>query len=335
MNLSIIIPVYQVEKYIRPCLESVFKQGLDETDFEVIIVNDGTKDRSMEMIADIISIHHNITIINQENQGLSMARNNALEVSTGEYIMFIDSDDLLISNSVPYLLDKALSSKAELVVADFLKMTDDDIASFNQEIFHQKDGTVHETTGKDMLILPLYSGYFCVWHTLFKRDFLNKNSIRFIPHIYFEDNPFTLQCYAKADRCLKVNWLLNIYRIGHSSITTGLYNKKKGMDHCVIIVKTWELSQEKYLSTPLKQKLQNDAYFSFSGLFYKLSLSTAIQRHEFVEVVQYLKQLAPDLSFQNGIKQRIISWFYRRMPSVYTNLRFYHARYLYPIIKQK
>ena len=57
MKLSIIVPVYQVEKYIRPCMESIFRQGLDEADFEVIIVNDGTKDRSMEVIADIISQH--------------------------------------------------------------------------------------------------------------------------------------------------------------------------------------------------------------------------------------------------------------------------------------
>ena len=73
MDLSIIVPVYNVEKYIRSCIESIFIQGLDDTDFEVIIVNDGTKDRSMEMIADIIAEHKNITVINQENQGLSVA----------------------------------------------------------------------------------------------------------------------------------------------------------------------------------------------------------------------------------------------------------------------
>ena len=65
IHLSIIVPVYNVEKYIRPCIESIFKQGLDDSEFEVIIVNDGTKDRSMEMIADIISQHQNITVIHQ------------------------------------------------------------------------------------------------------------------------------------------------------------------------------------------------------------------------------------------------------------------------------
>ena len=67
-KLSIIVPVYNVERYIRPCIESVYRQGLDDSDFEIIIVNDGTPDRSMEMIADILAAHQNITVINQENQ---------------------------------------------------------------------------------------------------------------------------------------------------------------------------------------------------------------------------------------------------------------------------
>ena len=96
IKLSIIVPVYNVEKYVRPCIESIFKQGLDDADFELIIVNDGTKDHSMEMIADIIQQHNNITVIHQENQSLSVARNNGIAAAKGEYILMPDSDDLLI-----------------------------------------------------------------------------------------------------------------------------------------------------------------------------------------------------------------------------------------------
>ena len=126
MKLSIIVPVFNVEKYIRPCLESLLKQGLDDDCFEVIIINDGTPDKSMEVIADIIEAHQNIQVINQENQGLSIARNNGLENASGDYILFIDSDDLLIDNSIPFLLDKAIASRADLVVADYLKMRNED-----------------------------------------------------------------------------------------------------------------------------------------------------------------------------------------------------------------
>ena len=85
LQLSIIVPVYNVEKYIRPCIESIFRQGLDSNLFEVIVINDGTKDNSMEMITDIISQHSNITVINQDNQGLSVVRNNGIAAAKGEY----------------------------------------------------------------------------------------------------------------------------------------------------------------------------------------------------------------------------------------------------------
>ena len=129
--LSIIVPVYNVEKYIRPCIESIFRQGLDEDCFEVIIINDGTKDKSMEAIADIISQHQNITVIHQENQGLSVVRNNGIAVAKGEYILMPDSDDLLIDHSLPKLLEAALYTKADLVVADFLEMKDEEIDKMN------------------------------------------------------------------------------------------------------------------------------------------------------------------------------------------------------------
>ena len=111
MDLSIIVPIYNVEQYVRACIESIYQQGLDEDRFEVILVNDGTKDKSMEMIADIIQQHKNITVINQENQGLSMARNNGIAMAKGEYILMPDSDDLLIENSVEPLLEKPWRQK--------------------------------------------------------------------------------------------------------------------------------------------------------------------------------------------------------------------------------
>ena len=333
IKLSIIVPVYNVEKYIRPCIESIFKQRLDDKDFEVIIVNDGTEDRSMEVITDIINTHQNIRIINQKNQGLSVARNNGLEIANGKYILFIDSDDMLVSQSVPYLLNIAISKGPNLVVADFLKMNDHEIEIFQQKTFQQRDGIVQEETGNDMLLRPPYSGFSCVWHTLFKRDFLIDNNIRFIPHIYYEDTPFTMQCYAKAEKCLIVNWLLNIYRIGNNSIVNSPYNKKKALSHCVIIAKTWELTQEARINYQVKQKLLNDTYRFFKKLFMVLSSSTTIQRHEKKEVVRYLKSIAPDLSFQNGIKRCVLTYTYQKIPSLILPLCHFQNRFSNRIIK--
>ncbi len=106
MDLSIIVPIYNVEQYVRACIESIYRQGLDEDRFEVILVNDGTKDKSMEVIQDIIQQHKNITVVHQENQGLSVARNNGMAIAKGEYLLMSDSDELLPTCSSPEVLSK-------------------------------------------------------------------------------------------------------------------------------------------------------------------------------------------------------------------------------------
>ena len=324
MLLSIIVPVYNVEKYIRPCIESIFNQGLDEKCFEVIIINDGTKDRSMEMIADIISQHNNITVVNQENQGLSVVRNNGIALAKGEYILMPDSDDLLIENSVPSILEAALSTKADLAVADFLNMTDEETELLKthppqqRTIFEYK-----EKTGEQLFLEDLDPYYCYVWRTLFRREFLIKNNLKFVPGIYIQDVPFTHECYLKANNCLRTSWLLNIYRRGHESATFS-FNKKKEMDFCTAIAKTWDLTHLEDLSPEVQDKLREDIYTSFSAMIWVV-VHKIENTSDRIEILNYLKQQAPDLWFKNGIKQIILSYMYRYLPRTFLCLRYLYA----------
>ena len=127
LKLSIIVPVYNVEKYIRACLKSIFRQNLNDDDFEVIIINDGTEDNSMSVIVDLISEHHNIIIVNQENQGSSVAWNNGIAIANGEYILFVDADDLLIERRLKLLLQKAIETKADIIIPEFIEIVDEDM----------------------------------------------------------------------------------------------------------------------------------------------------------------------------------------------------------------
>ena len=313
MKLSIIVPVYQVEKYIRPCMESIFRQGLDETDFEVIIVNDGTKDRSMEVIADIISQHDNITVINQENQSLSVARNNGIAAAQGEYILMPDSDDLLIDNSVSPILEKALASKADLVVADFLEMTDEEIEQIT--VIEQPPISIKERKGEELYLRDLNPKECYVWRALYRRAFLKDNGITFVPKITCQDVPFTHECYLKSKKSLRINLLLNIYRRGHASATTH-FNKKKCLDLCVAVASTWKLQNIKGLTEKTKLKLKDNIFVSFTLISYVM-LWGKNNSKERREVFNYLNSLAPDLSFSHGIKQRITSFLYKLSPALY------------------
>lgn len=320
MDLSIIVPVYNVERYIRESIESIYRQGLDESRFEVIIINDDTKDRSMEVIADIIEQHANITVIHQENQGLSVVRNNGIALAKGRYILMPDSDDLLIDGSLKPLLDRALATNVDLVVADFLEMDDEEIEQF--EGVSQTEATFREKTGEELFLEDLNPYQCYVWRTLFRREFIISNNLTFVPGIYIQDVPFTHECYLKAKRCLRTSWLLNIYRRGHESATFS-FNPKKAKHFCIAIAKTWELTRLEGLTPKESYKLEEDIYTSFSAMVWILThkIKKASER---TEIIDFLKQQVPDLWFTHGRKQRLESWMYRHLPHLFIRLRYYY-----------
>ncbi len=315
-KLSIIVSVYNVEKYIRPCVESIFRQGLDENIFEVIIVNDGTKDNSMKMIADIIKEHPNISVIEQENQGLSVARNNGIAVAKGEYIYMPDSDDLLIDNCLPILLEKVMETKADLIVADFMRMDDEEIAKF--EGIKDKSFQYWERTGHELFLEDLNPKECYVWRTLYKRDFLMREKIEFVPGVFYQDVPFTHECYLKARKCIRTSMLLYIYRVWRQDAATFSFSKKKAFDFCIVIENTWKLLSED-LSPKMQYKLKDDVFVSVSSLIYS-TIHYLKNSEDRKEVIELLKEKIP-LKFDHGLKQKMVSFFLREMPNLYMDIR--------------
>lgn len=324
MDLSIIVPVYNVEKYVRTCIESIYRQGLDENRFELIIINDGTKDKSMEMIADIIQQHSNIIVIEQENQGVSVARNNGLAIAKGEYILMPDSDDLLIDNSVNILLEKALETKAEIVTADYLQMSNEEIEVFLSETFQNKNKKLifEELIGEDFL-----KEDFCrnIWRNLYRRDFLQCNNISFIPGITAQDVPFANECYLKAKKCIKAQWPLLIYRWGNPTQATMHFTFKKAQDLCIAIQRIWSYTRISSLSTVARQKQIGITFAYFYRLISATTYGHIKELSTQFEIIDYMKQLEPGLTFKNGAKQKICTYMYQNMP--HTLIRFYHIFY--------
>ena len=326
-KLSIIVPVYNVEKYIRPCIESIFKQGLDDADFEVIIVNDGTKDRSMEVIADIIQQHNNISVINQENQGLSVARNNGIAAAKGEYILMPDSDDLLIDNSLRPLLEKALETKVDLAVADFLSMIDEEIDDFYKKEFKQPKPQFKEVTGEQILLEVLNPHHCYVWRTLYRRDFLVTQNLTFYPGIRYEDIPFTHECYLKACNCIRTNILLNIYRRWPGS-STNAYKFENSKDLIIAIAKTWELRQDKGLSSNAIYKLEEDAYILLRMMIYH-TLHIFKKQSDRNHIIDLLNENIPTLNFSHSIQQRLITMMIKKIPHFFINTYYLYAQIIF------
>lgn len=325
MNLTIIIPVYNVEKYVRTCIESLFRQGLDDGCFEIIIVNDGSKDRSMEMIADIVVQHENVTIINQENQGISVARNKAISIAKGEYILMLDSDDLIVDNSIPVLLGVALADRPDFVVADFVEMTNEEIEKYQGVA--QKDFAYEEIRG-DKIYLELFNPWQCyVWRALYRRDFLISNYISFIPGIRYEDISFSNECYLKADRCIKTQWLLNIYRKRPESIT-GTFTKSHVRDFGIALGATWDLQLSTNLPSQVRYQLEENVFVSFSLLIYNIikTLKTSSEREEAVKIIN---SVAPHLNFRHNLRQKMTTFLLKNFPFVFIDFYYLYSKIVY------
>ena len=327
MDLSIIIPVYNVEKYIRPCIESIFKQGLDDADYEVVIINDGTKDNSMEMIADIISKHDNIKVINQETLSLSVARNNGIDIAEGEYILMPDSDDLLIENSLKPLLEKALETKVDLIVADFLTMNDQQFEQTKENPIKQPTFEFTMKTGRELFLQDLNPFHCYVWRTLYRKDFLVAHNLFFYPGIRYQDIPFTHECYLRANKCIRTNIILNIYRrwSGSSTMSYKFINTKQFI---TAIALTWKLRQIEGLSAELLYKLEEDVYTSFRLMIYH-TLHSIKHKNDRCALIDYLNFQAPDLKFTHNILQRLITLLFKKTPHLFINLYYQYAQIVY------
>ncbi len=183
--ISVIIPIYNVEKYLQRCLDSVLVQTL--SNIEIICVNDGATDNSASILCEFAKKDSRIKIINQENQGLSVARNNGFAVALGTYIYFLDSDDFIHPQLFEITYNLASKENADIVAFDFIKCRDfskkysykkyDDISKIGCKIttqnfdFFKKKGSFK--------IVP------SVWSKLFKKSIIK--DLSFIPNVYFED----------------------------------------------------------------------------------------------------------------------------------------------------
>ena len=311
-QLSIIVPVYNVEKYIRPFFESLFRQGLPDDIYEIIVVNDGTPDRSMEVVTDILEQHDNIIIINQENHGLSTARNTALDRAAGEYVLFLDPDDLLAKDSLPILLEKAVETKADMILADFIPFKDSEFSVFQQQPFTQESVTWEEKTGRELFMSELGYGRLCVWHRLHRREFLRKNNIRFIPGILSEDMPFSLECLYQAERCLKTGLVLNLYRKWEGAITSN-FTRKYISGWIIAYSRAWAYDKKGGLTNLQYSMYKHWMWIRFNDFINRVILEIP-SFSEKLEIIDEFAKANPDINFTNDRVQRIITLLFKMSP---------------------
>ena len=211
-KFSIIIPVYNVEKYIKKCLDSVFNQTYD--DYEVIVVNDGTKDNSMEIVKN-----YDVKVIYQENQGLSMARNNGVKKAKGEYLLFLDSDDYWEKETLEEI-ESVLSSKPDIVRFQIKEVEDNNIKEFPEEPFTNLNG--EEAFKK----ITEYHFVENAWCYAIKRQYYIDNKFEFRKGTIHEDFGLMPLIIMKANKVTSIPFIgYNYVQRSNSIMGNKDYNK--------------------------------------------------------------------------------------------------------------
>lgn len=212
MQLSIIIPIYNVEPFIDKCLNSIYSQGFPENLFEVIAVNDGTPDNSMASVEQYAARHDNLIIVNQQNQGLSVARNNGMAASSGDYVWFVDSDDWLLPDALQVVAETVKSHPEVEVFATVLMMNFEDTG--NKSVEYKPNFAVKN--GRDYMFRNHDANCGACQRYIFKRSFLDEHRLRFMPHVYHEDGEFSLRMLYLANCLMIVPQPLYNYRLRSS-----------------------------------------------------------------------------------------------------------------------
>ena len=249
-KVSIIIPVFNAEKYISQCLQSVLGQTYG--DIEVILIDDCSPDRSIPVALDTIATHPRkdaVRIIHHErNQGQSCARNTGIAAATGEYIYFIDSDDYIATDTISLLVDAMQRHDIDMAIGGFTSVGDNRVPGFRLPFGKIISG--------DEIFNSLYREEWHVmpWNKLFKADFIKRNKLYFEPGIIHEDDLWTFILATKARSMMAVKGADYFYVI-HDDATTG----KTTMRHLNCRIKIIGLMHSHLMANP---QLQTPAVLS-------------------------------------------------------------------------
>lgn len=213
MKISIIIPVYNVEQYLAQCLDSVLEQDIPLSDYEIIIVNDGSTDGSLRIAESYVRSSSVLKLYSQDNKGLSAARNTGLQYATGDYIWFIDSDDFIEKNCLKQILNTLYDYELEGLRLRSVRYVDGENVKNLKPILR---GIV---TGKDC-IKNRKVFVEAAWLTIYKKKFLEDNHLRFMEGVIHEDSEFTPKAYYYMKRLAFLNKYVYYYRKTPKSLLT-------------------------------------------------------------------------------------------------------------------
>lgn len=303
VKVSVIVPVYNVEKYLRDCLDSVVNQTLE--DIEIICVNDGSTDNSLAILEDYAEKDSRIRIINQENKGLGGARNTGLYNANGEYISFIDSDDWIEPNTFEESYNMSKNLDLDMLMFQ-MKVFNIETGEFIEDQHNNIDSIDDSLIGTVFNYKDVFDVLFKIPHNsvnkLYKHSFLKDMKFKFLEGVYYEDLASFFPLFLEAKKVSILKKQFYIYRIRSESITTS--GDEGSFDMFNILKDLQKLLKDKNI---YPQCMQEFLMFIIVNLkFVYLRLANAHKNN----FLQAMKENYEALELDNVSEEHLMKWHY-------------------------
>ena len=298
--VSVIIPVYNVEKYLRECIDSVLKQSYEN--MEILLIDDGATDLSGEICDEYELKDNRIRVIHQENQGLSGARNTGFYQAKGKYVYFLDSDDWIIPETIELLYEKAEQEKADIVFFEALTFEDGKPENVTAKGYSYKN--TYETEKGIQVFRELQKNK--EYHSAVPLLFINKSVMKklnlcFEQGILYEDMLFTFELFCRVERVVQLKKSLYRRRYRSNSIVTSKKTKKNFSSAYTVYKKVEEISSDLDILEEdcVKQYICRCAFNTFN--YYR-----ALSKPERKECLKIYQQFRQDVLENNAYGNRAL-----------------------------
>lgn len=256
--LSIVIPVYNVEKYIRESLESII--GSSDDNIEVIVVNDGSTDCSLEICKEYEQRYGYINVISQENKGLSEARNTGIRNANGEYILFLDSDDFIKEGTLVDIINRIKNDNKDFYLGRAFQYFEDN----NSLMLCQIDYNTINYRNPNQYFIDLHKinhFWFAAWIVVINRKFLIDNDLFFKAGIYHEDELWVPSVFIKAKNMGFLNFGFYCYRMEREGSIVASPKIKREFDKLIVADELDKIKNKDYISNLLIKDRQASIVF--------------------------------------------------------------------------
>ncbi|WP_289129895.1 glycosyltransferase [uncultured Clostridium sp.] len=296
--LSIIVPVYNVEKYLDECLESIIKNY--DQKIEVILVDDGSKDNSSVLCDEYAKEYNFITVIHKENGGLSSARNAGIDKAKGKYIWFVDSDDYISDSSISNILDAARKS-TDLIIGNYSVF----YPNGNREVYQDFKFDIKENMKPYEYFYQLGNVSYAAVRFIIRREIIHKYDLRFMEGIYHEDEQWTPRVLCTSETFSVIKPTIYNYRLGNSNSIMGMVNPKKSYDKIIICNSLYNISKKSDFSKNMIEYLNSRILHNYIAILNEYSKYSKEERKKLFKILKENLYLIDDY---NSKKATVIKW---------------------------